>query len=278
MDAHKRMLILDILAKENRQFVVPIYQREYKWTSEQCNRLIDDILSCSKSNKEHFLGSIVYQLDKDPDLSNLKLYLVDGQQRVTTMLLLTKALNLIASENQNKHRSMIDFQNGGLEHQVYELISKICDLACSDEFPHFVTTEQEKGIWECKLSIPGVKTTAVAHGKTEVESINRCAINMIFILKKDHDKDQLDPDLEDSIFAGNIEQFFGDIVYDPKYKYHLFESDILIKPDDVEIINFIKNQMKDSVRKLHECVEEIDEMSQIVTLRFLVKKKKDNYC
>ena len=58
----------------------------------------------------------------------------------------------------------------------------------------------------------------------------------------------------------------------------LFRSDILIKPDDVEIINFIKNQMKDSVRKLHECGEEIDEMSQIVTLRFLVKKKKDNYC
>lgn len=36
--------------------------------------------------------------------------------------------------------------------------------------------------------------------------------------------------------------------------------------------------MKDSVRKLHECGEEIDKMSQIVTFRFLVKKKKDNYC
>lgn len=99
MDAHKRMLVLDILAKENRQFIVPIYQREYKWTSEQCNRLIDDIIACSKKNKEHFLGSIVYQFERDPDLANLKLYLVDGQQRVTTMLLLTKALNLIASEN-----------------------------------------------------------------------------------------------------------------------------------------------------------------------------------
>ena len=80
----------------------------------------------------------------------------------------------------------------------------MCDLACSDKFPHFVTTEQENGIWECKLSIPGVKTTAIAHGKTEAESINRCAINMIFILKRDHDKDQFDPDLEVSIFAGNM--------------------------------------------------------------------------
>ena len=100
MDAHKKMLISDILTKENWQYIVPIYQREYKWTSEQCNRLIDDILSCTKSNKEHFLGSIVYQLEKNLDLSNLKLYLVDGQQRIVTMLLLAKALNLIASENK----------------------------------------------------------------------------------------------------------------------------------------------------------------------------------
>ena len=32
-----------------------------------------------------------------------------------------------------------------MEHQVYELISKMYDLACSDEFPHFVTTEQKRG-------------------------------------------------------------------------------------------------------------------------------------
>lgn len=101
MDAHKRMLILDVLAKENRQFIVPIYQREYKWRGEECIRLIDDIISCSKTNKEHFIGSIVYQLDKDPNLSDLKLYLVDGQQRITTMLLFTKALSLIAFETDS---------------------------------------------------------------------------------------------------------------------------------------------------------------------------------
>ncbi len=98
MDAHKRMIVSDILAKENWQFIVPIYQRAYKWTGEECTRLVNDIIACGKGTKEHFVGSIVYQLDKNLDLADLKLYLVDGQQRLTTFVLITKALNLLAKD------------------------------------------------------------------------------------------------------------------------------------------------------------------------------------
>ena len=84
MDAHKRMVVSDILAKENWQYIVPIYQRAYKWTNEEVTRLVKDIIKCGKGTKEHFVGSIVYQLDKNPNFSDLKLYLVDGQQRITT--------------------------------------------------------------------------------------------------------------------------------------------------------------------------------------------------
>ena len=96
MEAHKRMIVSDIIGKDNRQFIVPIYQRAYKWTGEECTRLVNDIIACGKGTKEHFVGSIVYQLDKSIDFANLKLYLVDGQQRLTTFILITKALNLLA--------------------------------------------------------------------------------------------------------------------------------------------------------------------------------------
>ena len=97
MNAEKRALIQDILAQENRRYIVPIYQRAYKWTEEECSRLVRDILKCSKRMKEHFVGSVVYQCpDKTPNFSDIKLHLVDGQQRLTTMLLITKALNLLA--------------------------------------------------------------------------------------------------------------------------------------------------------------------------------------
>lgn len=97
MDAYKRMIISDILSKDNQQFVVPIYQREYKWTPAECIRIVKDILNCGNSGKEHFIGSIVYQYTKF-NMADMKLYLVDGQQRLTTIMLITKALNLIAAE------------------------------------------------------------------------------------------------------------------------------------------------------------------------------------
>lgn len=96
MDAHKRMIISDILSKDNLQFIVPIYQREYKWTPAETDRIVNDFLSAGKENIEHFIGSIVYQY-KELDMSNMRLYLVDGQQRLTTIMLIAKALNLIAA-------------------------------------------------------------------------------------------------------------------------------------------------------------------------------------
>lgn len=173
---------------------------------------------------------------------------------------------------------MIDFQNGGLEHQVYELIVKMCDLGCSDEFPKFTTKQLENRKWECILTIPGVKTTSSACGSTEVESINQCALKMLFILKRDHDKDQLDPDIKENIFRGNIEQFFGNINYDSAFRYRLCETDILINPHAITTFKLLENYAADTIKRLHEQGEEIDQMSQIVSIRFLVKQKKKEYC
>ena len=44
MNAHKRLIISDILSKDNLQFIVPIYQREYKWTPAESDRIVHDIL------------------------------------------------------------------------------------------------------------------------------------------------------------------------------------------------------------------------------------------
>lgn len=173
---------------------------------------------------------------------------------------------------------MIDFQSSGLSHQVYKLITRMCDLACSDEFPNFVTKQLDDDKWKCELTIPGVSKVAYGYDETEVGSINKCANLMIYYLDKNHDKNQYDPNYEDSIFLGNIEQFFGDVEYDKEYKYHLCESDILIDNDDEHIKGLLKNYAAPIIRKLNRDDEEIDQMSQIVTIRFLVKKKKSHYC
>ncbi len=94
MFATKITLLGKLLGTDSRQFVIPIYQRKYKWTSEQCNRLIDDVIKAGKTGKEHFTGTVVYQ--ELPGGTFKKEHLVDGQQRITTIMLILKALQLLS--------------------------------------------------------------------------------------------------------------------------------------------------------------------------------------
>ena len=77
--------IKDLLAKENLN--IPGYQRPYKWTIKNINQLIDDILRFKDKSAYRFGTVVVHQDNK----SNL-LEIVDGQQRITTLVLLLKAI------------------------------------------------------------------------------------------------------------------------------------------------------------------------------------------
>jgi hypothetical protein len=66
---------------------LPEYQRPYRWTSSELNRLVDDLLHYfSESERTHqfFLGSVILHQQHDNELLNI----IDGQQRITTMGLL----------------------------------------------------------------------------------------------------------------------------------------------------------------------------------------------
>lgn len=81
--------------KKSPQFVIPIYQRNYSWTEEQCRQLWTDLLRAGRLETvtAHFIGSIVYV---ERGLSNVvqqeALLVIDGQQRLTTSTLLIAAL------------------------------------------------------------------------------------------------------------------------------------------------------------------------------------------
>lgn len=84
-----------VLLNGNKQFVIPIYQRTYSWTYEQCEQLWNDIVRTGKSDgtKGHFVGSIVYIQNSLFDPGNpLELLVIDGQQRLTTLSFLLIAL------------------------------------------------------------------------------------------------------------------------------------------------------------------------------------------
>jgi uncharacterized protein with ParB-like and HNH nuclease domain/predicted transport protein len=81
--------------KKSPQFVIPIYQRTYSWGSRECLQLWDDIIRTGRDDavSAHFVGSIVY-VEKGlyQVISQPPLLVIDGQQRLTTVMLLIEAL------------------------------------------------------------------------------------------------------------------------------------------------------------------------------------------
>ncbi|TPH47509.1 DUF262 domain-containing protein [Helicobacter pylori] len=88
--------INDFFALTGTIFSIPVYQRNYTWEEENCEKLLQDIVSISQNKKTHFMGAITYILhliDDEKSLRQLQEFvIIDGQQRVTTLMLLLKAI------------------------------------------------------------------------------------------------------------------------------------------------------------------------------------------
>jgi uncharacterized protein with ParB-like and HNH nuclease domain len=76
------------------QFIIPVFQRDYSWTDTECEQLWNDVIGIAKepSERGHFLGSVVYISTGDSSAGFTRWLLIDGQQRVTTLMLLLTAL------------------------------------------------------------------------------------------------------------------------------------------------------------------------------------------
>ncbi|GAA7516286.1 DUF262 domain-containing protein [Helicobacter pylori] len=95
--------INDFFALTGTIFSIPVYQRNYTWEEENCEKLLQDIVNISQNKKTHFMGSITYILHLINDEKSLRqlqeFVIIDGQQRITTLMLLLKA---IETKIQNK--------------------------------------------------------------------------------------------------------------------------------------------------------------------------------
>lgn len=84
--------VLNIIGGLDKVFIIPPFQRNYDWNFEQCDELFEDIINSYKTKKSHYLGNIVYYLGKNNGAAFNEIILVDGQQRITTILLLLCAI------------------------------------------------------------------------------------------------------------------------------------------------------------------------------------------
>lgn len=91
MQPYRVWLFSDLIEKNKRVFKVPVYQRNYDWSNVQCEKLYQDIMLAHERDHKHFTGTIVYIVGLNG--SNLsEVLIIDGQQRMTTVYILLKAL------------------------------------------------------------------------------------------------------------------------------------------------------------------------------------------
>ncbi len=93
-------LNLRYILKDELYYQIPIYQRPYQWTEENCEKLLDDLFFNYEDDREsdYFCGSLVLILISE-DSKKAKTYdIVDGQQRLSTFILLAKVLSALYSE------------------------------------------------------------------------------------------------------------------------------------------------------------------------------------
>lgn len=99
----KETKLQDII-EGTKQYVIPLFQRSYSWTSKEWEILWKDLLElCDAENpRTHFIGSIVNMPTVSVPEGVAKYLLIDGQQRLTTIFILLTLLRNKALESQKQ--------------------------------------------------------------------------------------------------------------------------------------------------------------------------------
>ena len=94
-------MLNDYIEPNKKQYCIPVFQRDYAWTEEQCTKLFEDIVMAYKKDRPHFCGSFVYApLGSKKHIDSY--IIIDGQQRFTTLYILIKALADSADNDRDK--------------------------------------------------------------------------------------------------------------------------------------------------------------------------------
>lgn len=85
------LLTIGMVFDGQSRYRVPIYQRNYAWTSEQIEQMLDDLRDAMRAGNDYFLGNLIVTRSQSntafPDYD-----VIDGQQRLTTLYLLLSKL------------------------------------------------------------------------------------------------------------------------------------------------------------------------------------------
>ncbi|MBQ7706104.1 MAG: DUF262 domain-containing protein [Selenomonadaceae bacterium] len=99
---------------------IPVYQRNYDWKKSHCEQLFADLEHLIKKEKpEHFIGTVVYK-EREKDTFTEQI-IIDGQQRITSVILLAKAVYDLSDNAQLRGKIYTAFIKSSSEDEFFKL-------------------------------------------------------------------------------------------------------------------------------------------------------------
>src|SRR4051812_11800029 len=93
-----------------QQYVIPLFQRPYSWDNKQWQVLWNDLVELMEDEnpRSHFIGSIVTIPARSVPEGVAKFVLIDGQQRLTTLLILLSVIREKAKKHPGEMATKIE--------------------------------------------------------------------------------------------------------------------------------------------------------------------------
>lgn len=127
---HENLKIISLKEALKLNLSIPNYQRPYRWSTQSASLLFNDIYSAYKTNiPEYRIGSIVLHNN------NNELEIVDGQQRITTLSILTYCFYKVLKSEEYKELSNLlnkketfDVLSSKSIVENYEILKRHCEI------------------------------------------------------------------------------------------------------------------------------------------------------
>jgi len=213
----------------SRILKIPHFQRSYVWDEEQWGRFLDDMKYASRSSVPYFMGSIILKQQEtaaDRQTGDIRT-IVDGQQRLTTIILFFKALY---NKNEKAEKFFDVFQTHNeeliLEHNYSD--KPVFDKILSDG--ELTVKEKDKKIYKCyNYFLKNIE-------KDEVDQ-NRLLGNVLFVgidIQAEEDEQQIFDTINSlGVSLTTAELLKNYLFKDDIESYNKNWQDIFEKDDDI---------------------------------------------
>lgn len=109
--------VQELVGGPREQYITPDFQRDFEWDEKQYDELWRDFATTVERNQSHFLGQVI--VVNGPEKSVKKIKIIDGQQRITTIVVLLCAIRDIYKEIQESQDDDLKNQIEQLENLIY---------------------------------------------------------------------------------------------------------------------------------------------------------------